>query len=304
MLTKEEMRRRRDIVINNWELNKDNNSCITSLAKECCVTPETYRKYLREVGIDPKGRVFTYKCNRSFFKVIDSEEKAYWLGFLYADGNICIQENNAYILSLCISKVDEHHLHAFRVALNTDIKIYDKHHINPHDGSNLIASRIDISSKELCFDLIDKGCVPAKSLIKKFPLPSKVPDHLLNHFLRGYFDGNGSIIKSTNGLTLQLASSNLFLEGLMKFLLDKFNIRPKKIYHPKKSKSQEWGTWKCVNDEARIALDYLYKDATIYLERKYQKYVKYCGIKKKLLMKKRGNSEKAKSNDKLTPSGV
>ena len=77
MISKEEMKLRRDKVIKNWEINKDKGRFITELAKECNVTPETYRKYLREVGfksievysdyqkkpaIDDKCEMFIYEC--------------------------------------------------------------------------------------------------------------------------------------------------------------------------------------------------------------------------------------------------
>ena len=42
-------------------------------------------------------------------------------------------------------------------------------------------------------DLIKQGCVPNKSLILTFPNKHQVPKNLINHFIRGYFDGDGSI---------------------------------------------------------------------------------------------------------------
>ena len=289
MLTKDEMIKRRSVVINNWKDFGDKNYPITELAKQCKVTPETYRKYLREIGIEPVGQVFKYRCKRDFFKVIDTEEKAYWLGFIFADGNVSIQEKHAYILSLGLSIRDEPHLKLFKLALDTDIKIYHKKHTDPNNHSNKDAfesCRIDISSKELCRDLIDKGCIPAKSLKKKLPAYSKVPKHLYRHFLRGYFDGNGSISISNKGyITVTLASSVALIEGLIILLQKELGIRPKKIYHPKKATNDSWGIWKCVTFEATLLLKYLYHDASIYLNRKYAKYSSICGLTEKPVLK-------------------
>lgn len=272
MISKEEMKLRRDKVIKNWEINKDKGRFITELAKECNVTPETYRKYLREVGYDPKGVIYKYKCDRSFFKVIDTERKAYWLGFIYADGNVSIQEGNAYILSITLGEKDKHHLEKFQQDIGTNIKIYPKKAINPYTNLEVLTYRIDISSKELCMDLIDKGCTPCKSLTKKFP--KGVPNNLMNHFLRGYFDGNGSLVfrKSNINYDINITSSIQFLNNLMDYLKSTLNITPTKIYLPKLRINDGWGTWYKRGREAKIVLDYLYQDSTIYLDRKYLRY--------------------------------
>nr|DAG90196.1 MAG TPA: endonuclease [Crassvirales sp.] len=53
--------------------------------------------------------------NRDFFSVIDTEEKAYWLGFLYADGFISASGNT---VGLSISLKDIDHLKKYNNALN------------------------------------------------------------------------------------------------------------------------------------------------------------------------------------------
>lgn len=273
MITKEEMKRRRHKVIQHWKKEKDSGRTIVDLARECNVTPETYRKYLREVGEDPKGRVFTYECDRSYFRVIDTQEKAYWLGFIYADGNISVSKGNFYNLSITLSEKDEGQLEKLRKALNTNIPIKRRKTTNPHTGKPSKMSRLDIGSKELTSDLASHGCTPKKSLTKKFP---SLEEEMYPHFLRGYFDGNGSfIVSKTNYFAIQLASSVYFLQGMMDFLEETLSIRPKKIYHPLNAKSDDWGTWKCVQKEASTLAEYLYEKSTIHLDRKYQKLVDY-----------------------------
>lgn len=271
MISKIEMKRRRELVIQNWELNSEKGIPITKLAKECNVTPETYRKYLREVGYDPKGVKFTYTANRAYFNKIDTEEKAYWLGFIYADGNISIKEGQFYIMSISLAKKDEEHLYKFLNSIEANFKIYDKESPNPNNPEEkLIQARLDISSKEMCRDLIKYGCIPNKSLKKSFP---KLKEPFIQHFLRGYFDGNGSIIFSSRKyLTVQLASSEIFLNQMQDYLGETLQLKHKKVYKPKKAKSDKWGIWKCVTVEAETLLNYLYDNSSIHLERKHQKY--------------------------------
>ena len=272
------MRKRREKVIKHWKLNKDKNRPITHLARECNVTPETYRKYLREVGYDPKGVVYKYKANRSFFNEIDSEKKAYWLGFITADGNITIKRGSYYILSISVAKKDKEILVKFLEDLEADFPIYSKYSPDPNGSGKIFEQfRVDISSKEICEGLIKHGCMPNKSLKVRIP---NLEDPYLKHFLRGYFDGNGSIIfNERRYLTVQVASSVSFLNDLIMLLESKLSITPKKIYRPKKAKNDKWGIWKCVTDEAERLLNYLYSDSTLYLERKYLKYREFVYYK-------------------------
>lgn len=273
MITESEMKRRRGVVILNWRENCDKNIAITVLAKQCKVTPETYRKYLREVGINPVGRIFTYKCDRGYFKEIDTEEKAYWLGFLYADGSVSINSGVSYIMSLTIAIKDSEHLFKFKKALNCNIPERSVTAVNPYnieDIRDLV--RLDISSKEMCNDLICHGCVPSKSLIKEFPIG--VPKLLFRHFLRGYFDGNG-FITETDKTPLQLGftSSLPFINHLEEHLKSTLGIKKftKTIYQSKNH--LEWSTLRKAGIDALNILNYLYEDSTIYLNRKYNKWV-------------------------------
>ena len=272
MLRKDEMERKRQIVRDNWAENKNKNLPITSLAEECKVTPETYRKYLREVGINPIGRIFTYQCDRSFFHKIDTEEKAYWLGFLYADGNVFINEGWSYIMSLTLSKVDTEHVLKFKNALKCDIPHYFKETPNPaNQKEHMPMVRLDISSKELCNDLISQGCTPQKSLTKQFP--KKVPHNLLRHFFRGYIDGNGCITSTEKTkLELSISSCYSFLESFIKYIKNEIGID---IPAPSKFKAKngmEWGVLSKTGNRAFQIIKFFYQDSKVYLNRKHAKW--------------------------------
>ena len=113
---------------------------------------------------------------------------------------------------------------------------------------------------------MNKGCVPQKSLIIKFPSYDIVPKELIRHFIRGYFDGDGSIscTDKTHSLcvlgTLDMIEHICYESGI-----------PRKIYI---SKSPNNSTYRILLDDKRdslIFLHYLYDDCEIYLDRKYNK---------------------------------
>ena len=150
----------------------------------------TFANYLRSKGISCRRKVF---FDDTLFEDIDNEEKAYWLGFLFADGNITYDlDKTKYKIELGLATIDYNHLEKYKTFLkyNKDIKF----------RSSTNSCRIIVGSKKACEDLIKLGCTPKKSLILKFP--KNIREDLLSHFIRGYFDGDGSIsiCKNTNRL--------------------------------------------------------------------------------------------------------
>jgi len=139
--------------------------------------------------------------NKKYFEDIDSKEKAYWLGFLYADGYVT---KNNYALALELADKDEELLVRFC------------NHIGANDKSikkiirgKYISCRVLVSSKEFVSHIINKGCVNKKSLIVR--LPEFNDDKLNLSFLMGYFDGDGD---STS--TALYSGSKFFLEDIKK----------------------------------------------------------------------------------------
>ena len=123
--------------------------------------------------------------------------------------------------------------------------------------------------------LYNKGCIPQKSLKLKFPDKNILPLNLYNHFIRGYIDGDGCIYinKNTKG-NKKLNLSVLGTKEFLKHLLFIFNRTDKKLHLNSRDKTKvtncyfiEFGN----KDSIRIC-DYLYNNAEIYLERKFEKY--------------------------------
>jgi DNA-binding transcriptional regulator WhiA len=128
-----------------------------------------------------------YIVNDNYFSKIDKHEKAYWLGFIYADGYIT--SSNGKKLGITLSSKDRDHLETFIQCLNATYPIKD-YSVTGGYKIGIPYSRVLISSDKIYNDLILHGVVERKSLIKKYPI---IDDHLINSFILGYFDGNGSI---------------------------------------------------------------------------------------------------------------
>ena len=126
-------------------------------------------------------------------------------------------------------------------------------------------------------DLIDLGCVPAKSKILQFPNENQVPMNLLSHFIRGYFDGDGYVgLTTANGKPntrygFSITSSISFCDQLSKIINNILNVNSKSDKAICLSvKTLRIGKRK----NFKIFMEWIYKDATIYLQRKYDTYQK------------------------------
>ena len=85
------------------------NISLTKLSKEYKIDRRTLSSYLKRVGITIVNRQNICKFNEHVFDNIDSEEKAYWLGFIFADGYISSQEGN-YNFEISLKGSDKEHL--------------------------------------------------------------------------------------------------------------------------------------------------------------------------------------------------
>jgi hypothetical protein len=120
----------------------------------------------------------TRQVKRDYFKVIDSDEKAYWLGFLAADGAV-FGNGRQYSIVLDLQQRDRHWLERFRDTLASGAKI-------TIHGTR--SCSVSISSKEMFHDLLALGIGPRKSNTLEWP---SLPMSFSIPFLLGYFDGDG-----------------------------------------------------------------------------------------------------------------
>lgn len=203
-----------------------------------------------------------YSHDRCFFKKIDTEEKAYWLGFLYADGNV-----HKTTVSVRQSARDIEHLKSFNRCPKNETPI--KTETQNSWGQTTESAVATIYSREMCNDLIALGCVERKSDKLTFPSEDQVPQHLVRHFVRGYVDGDGSISKIQDGKFYQvgiLGTENM-VEGIKSFL---------GVGHLTTSQESRSDNVYYINFGGNLQvlekLEILYGGATVYLPWKYRMY--------------------------------
>lgn len=221
-----------------------------------------------------------YEYNKDYFEIIDNEDKAYWLGFLYADGCICRTYKNDRLssmhLELLLCTADKEHLFKFSNSINSNVPIKDR--VSVYNGKEYKSSRLTICSKKMCLDLIDHGCTPQKTYKVRLPSEGDVPKQYMRDFLRGFFDGDGCICTTVMGgkphIEVSFSGVKDMLNDISSFLIRENIIqRIPKIHED--SRSNACSLFIYGYDGVKQFLDYLYKDSGIYLDRKYRKYIEF-----------------------------
>lgn len=217
---------------------------------------------------DKYERTRKLKVNEEYFEKIDTQEKVYWLGFLFADG--CVKENNgSYSVVLQLAEKDKKTIYKFKKSIKSEHKVskyYDKRIKKTYYG-------ISITSYKFAKNLINLGCCPRKTFTAEFP-KKYVPFKLMNHFVRGYFDGDGSVFRKDKKDKYPIVSicvSHIFGIQLRKYLWDNVCIKKSSF-----RKSQSIYTIRLSSQQALSFLRWIYKDADIFLKRKYNRFLRAC----------------------------
>jgi hypothetical protein len=215
-----------------------------------------------------------HNVNEKFFNEW-SIEMAYVLGFLFADGCLtrCVKFQSQDYYQLQITIMDLDLLNKIKELMKSE------HPILPRRNSNgKIIYGITIGREKITQDLIKLGLTPRKSLIAKFP---DMPEELIKHFIRGYFDGDGSISFSRNKRYKGGIWKVSFLSGSQNFIksirenLHKFTgISEPEIKKHKHAKAYYISYFS--QDDIKKLFKYFYDDYTLqnklYLARKYLKF--------------------------------
>ena len=245
-----------------------NGSSIEQIAKELHLERRCFSHFLKDNGVQVKDPTTKRHMNEDYFERIDTEEKAYWLGFLYADGYIGEKYRNGKLkqmfLEVALKSSDEEHLVKLMEALG-----YDNYKITHRTINNSDTCRVGIYCTKMCRDLIDKGCIPNKSLVLQFPSYEIVPKNLMKDFIRGYIDGDGYLGVKHNKLynTLRFGiccGSQDFLVSLIKELDLKDTD-----YCFRKDKRNNLFVVEIHKEPTIRIIKYLYEHSKVHLTRKY-----------------------------------
>lgn len=248
------------------------------LSKQYGITSQAISGLLNRRGIKVNNNQSElqrkYTLNEDYFDYIDTEEKAYFLGLLYADG-YNNEQRGTIILSLI--DTDKTILDKFNKELlsNKPLQIIKRRCKNPNWADNY---RLSIVSQKMSKRLKELGCPQKKSFIIEFPNENIISNKLLRHFVRGYFDGDGSfstyLIKNKyKSYNFCIVSTLNFCEHLTNIIKNMLGINCSlEIRHKNRNNSTR---------QLRIAgrkqiykfLDWIYSGSTISINRKYQKYL-------------------------------
>lgn len=212
-----------------------------------------------------------YTLNINYFDTIDTEDKAYFLGLLYADGYN--KETDGQVV-ITLQERDKQILEKFNFFLGHNKPLYFFNR-NSKNSNWKNAYSLSFNNKYISKQLSKLGCFQCKSLTLKFPTEEQVPNHLMNHFIRGYIDGDGSILRTSTrySIVCTFISTSYFCESFCTFIKGELDIDCK-IRHDKRVPDKSTRELCIKGGQQKIIkfLDWLYKDSTIYLERKYKNY--------------------------------
>lgn len=233
---------------------------IDALCKVYKIQESTLFHYLQRRNIKPNRGS---NAHIDFFNSIDTELKAYWLGFVAADGCVWPQSNS---LRVGLSRTDYVHLCRLRDALGVRNRIYWTRPRTKNKRHNV--SVLDVRSEGMIADLLALGIKQNKTYNLEWPT---IPPNLEHHFIRGYFDGDGSwwIIRGPwrPNLSFECIGTWSFIKSLQDRLVTGCQLQHTKLKRHHTTSSvctvNYGGNLQCL----RIA-NYLYEDATIYLTRK------------------------------------
>lgn len=231
--------------------------------KECLRCGKNFVLHNKAYEKRGNGNYCSVKCatrkfavDESYFEKINTFNKAYWLGFLFADGY-----NNYNEITINLHSKDIGHLEKFKNTLSSE------HKIKRHSSRNIATFRI--TSNKMGEDLYALGCIRNKSLI--MDKPKNIEEEFLPAFIRGYFDGDGYVsdVNISNGAQLSIhCAAPLFREWLFTYLRDTVGING--ISNP----NYQSGCNITVSNKKGVLQfkDYIYGVGGDYLDRKFLRF--------------------------------
>lgn len=255
------------------ELYKSGVSC-TKIAIKFNLYHKSVNDILDEYGIERTGKSNRkHKLNEHYFDNIDSQDKAYILGLLFADGYNSICKSS---IRICLQYTDVDILLKIKdkIGSSKELKYIDyknQKRSNGYISKNMY--QLEFYSSYMCKKLSELGMVQNKSLVLEYP---DIDEKYNSHFIRGYFDGDGSYCPhyTKTGHFQALAtitSTEQFCEKALNIIRENTGINGG-IYDA----SSHNGITKVLSisgtNQCRKLFEWLYEDADLYLERKYNLY--------------------------------
>jgi hypothetical protein len=212
--------------------------------------------------IEEYRRIGSKIKNLDYFDSLDTQEKAYFLGLLYADGSV---HSEKYSVKISLKESDKDLIEKLASVFNSNVK---KRTVEKYKYFYT-----QVSSKYLVNSLNNLGLYPRKSYLKDTDILERVPNNLFSHFVRGVFDGDGGIhlTRKSKIYIATIADNNEnFVYKLAEKIKNVCGFESLRI-----AKNSECNCRSIVisgNLKVKVFLDWIYKDATIFLKRKNDLY--------------------------------
>ena len=156
-----------------------------------------------------------YSVNKDFFKYVNNAEVAYWLGYIAADGHVA--KNNRLFQ---ITSIDEEQIYKLIDSLKSNHKVSIK---EPREPSHKRIYTLGIYDRDFVKRLIEQGIINNKTYKLKYPY--QINNENMKHYIRGYFDGDGSITTSRRSIQFNLVGTYALISGVTCFLKGKGIIK-------------------------------------------------------------------------------
>lgn len=245
-----------------------NGESSNKIAEKLNLSKSSVKKILKKHDISIRDTSIShqiYKVDENTFENIDSHEKAYWVGFLTADGTIT---GGRLKLALAIKDID--HLDAFKRFMKsthpilTYKQLQGKTSAVKNKSKDYYYAIIGFSSKKLIKDLSKYSVTKCKSFTVKFG--QCIPNKYLCSYMAGLVDGDGFISISNGEIHFGFVSHEIFVQDFQNYLMKKCNLQKNKLANHENVKCVRYG-----GKQVKRILEFLYSDTPIFLHRKKNK---------------------------------
>lgn len=237
---------------------------ILSLYNDKVESENTIMSIVKNVGIGrPRGTVCDADVN--YFETIDTEGKAYFLGLMLTDGNVHRIKRNTeqYRIQIALQSQDRDILERFKKELHSSNKII---HYQKDKRDECI---FGIQSVKMAYDLSKQGITPNKTFIAE--LNYNIPPDLFRHYIRGIFDGDGTVYYSNEHLHFGFYGTHKLVTQVQDWLIEQINLTRHKITDKETVSFTTYQKRKDIENFYRL----IYTDANFYLKRKKEKFDNY-----------------------------